>query len=57
MFEIMKMLQLGSAKNVDITAPHHWIDGSFYDTILANQPAPRVLTTRLPTFWLPENFR
>ena len=57
LFEIMKMLQLGNAKNVDIAYQHKWIDMSLYDNVIANQSAPRVLTTHQSVLSLPLNFR
>ena len=57
LLEIMKMLQHGSAKNVDIPFHHRRLDGSPYDTILANQQAPRVLETHLVPDWISPKFR
>ena len=57
-FEIMKMLQLGSAKNVNLgVIQDNMIDATSYDVILNNQAPPRVLATHLPTTWLSPNFR
>ena len=51
------MLQLQSAKSVDLMLVHQMIHLAPYDTVIANQPPPRVLVTHPDPDWLSPNFR
>ena len=57
-FEIMKMLQLQKAQDIKVEISRAtMINATPYDSIIANQPPPRVLTTHLPPHWLSPKFR
>ena len=51
------MLQLQSAKNVDLEVFDQMLHAIPYDTIIANQKPPRVLVTHPDPDWLSPNYR